>query len=282
MKDLNNNNEITVKDFLVSGESFALKYDTNKEILITTPQPAAETLPSYYESEDYISHTDQKSGIFSFLYQTVKSYSLKKKVKLITKINNGSGTLLDIGAGTGDFLKVAKENNWNVAGVEVNQKAKDLASEKGIHLFSDIEELKNQKFDVITLWHVLEHIPNLEETCTLLESLLSDNGSLVIAVPNYNSYDANYYTNFWAAYDVPRHLWHFSQESMKKLFSSQMKLIHTKPMIFDSFYVSLLSEKYKSGKSFSLKAILVGFKSNLKAMRTSEYSSLIYCFKKVK
>jgi len=282
LKDLNNNNEITVKDFLVSGESFALKYDTNKEILITTPQPAAETLPSYYESEDYISHTDQKSGIFSFLYQTVKSYSLKKKVKLITKINNGSGTLLDIGAGTGDFLKVAKENNWNVAGVEVNQKAKDLASEKGIHLFSDIEELKNQKFDVITLWHVLEHIPNLEETCTLLESLLSDNGSLVIAVPNYNSYDANYYTNFWAAYDVPRHLWHFSQESMKKLFSSQMKLIHTKPMIFDSFYVSLLSEKYKSGKSFSLKAILVGFKSNLKAMRTSEYSSLIYCFKKVK
>lgn len=275
-----NSTDLIVKDFLVSGTSFTLKYDIEKEMLITTPQPSAASLPSYYESEDYISHTDQKRGVFSFLYQTVKGYSLKKKVQLISELNNGEGLLLDVGAGTGDFLKAAKEKNWTVSGVEVNQKAKTLAEEKGIHLHNELRDIKNEKFDVITLWHVLEHIPNLEETCATLETLLTDNGILLIAVPNYKSYDAIYYKQFWAAFDVPRHLWHFSQSAMKKLFSSKMKLVKTKPMLFDSFYVSLLSEKYKTNKKFSLKAFWIGFTSNLKAKSTSEYSSLIYCFRK--
>ncbi len=269
-----------VKDFLVSGESFALKYDSDKELLVTTPKPSDASLPSYYESEEYISHTDKKKGWFSFLYQTVKGYSLKKKVQLISELNNGQGVLLDVGAGTGDFLKAAKDKNWKVSGVEVNEKAKALAEEKGIYLNNQITDLKDEKFDVITLWHVLEHIPNLEETCKKLESLLTINGTLLIAVPNYKSYDATHYKQFWAAYDVPRHLWHFSQGAMKKMFSSNLKLVKTKPMIFDSFYVSLLSEKYKTKKKFSIKALWIGFKSNLKAKRTTEYSSLIYCFKK--
>ena len=275
-----NNNNITVKDFLVSGESFTLKYDADKEILITTPQPSPASLPSYYESEDYISHTDKKHGLFAFLYQLVKSYSLKKKVRLISEFNNRQGSLLDVGAGTGDFLNVAKQKKWTVSGIEVNEQARTLALNKGINLQDEINSLGNNKFNVITLWHVLEHIPNLEETCIKLESLLNDDGHIIIAVPNYNSYDANYYKEFWAAYDVPRHLWHFSQAAMTKLFSPKMKLVKTKPMHFDSYYVSLLSEKYKTGKSFSLKAFLVGFKSNQKARSTSEYSSLIYCFKK--
>lgn len=277
---MNQHNNITVKDFLVSGESFTLKYDTEKEMLVTIPQPSAASLPSYYESEDYISHTDKKKGLFAFLYQTVKNYSLKKKVKLISVLNNGAGNILDIGAGTGDFLTVAKQNKWNVSGIEVNEQARNLAHKKGINLLADIEKLGKEKYDVITLWHVLEHIPNLQEMCAKLESLLTENGHLIIAVPNYKSFDANYYKEHWAAFDVPRHLWHFSQESMKKLFSSKLSLVKTKPLFFDSYYVSLLSEKYKSGTSFSLNAFWIGFKSNRKAKSTSEYSSLIYCFRK--
>ncbi len=272
--------DITVKDFLVSGESFTLKYDAEREMLITTPQPSAASLPSYYESEDYISHTDKKKGLFAFLYQTVKTYSLKNKVKLISELNKSEGSLLDIGAGTGDFLNVAKQNDWTVSGIEVNKQARNLAEKKGINLLEEIENVAGKKYDVITLWHVLEHIPNLEETCQKLESLLNDTGHLIIAVPNYKSFDANYYKEYWAAFDVPRHLWHFSQDSMKRIFPKNLKLVKTKPMLFDSFYVSLLSEKYKTGASFSLKAFWIGFKSNIKAKRTKEYSSLIYCFKK--
>jgi 2-polyprenyl-3-methyl-5-hydroxy-6-metoxy-1,4-benzoquinol methylase len=278
--NLQNNKDITVKDFLVSGESFTLKYDAEKQMLITTPQPSAASLPSYYESEDYISHTDDTNGVLAFLYQRVKTYSLKRKVRLISKLNKGEGSLLDIGAGTGDFLNVAKENHWTVLGVEVNEQARVLAQNKGISLKEDMDLLGDTKYDVITLWHVLEHIPNIEETCQKLEFHLKENGHLVIAVPNYKSYDAHYYKEFWAAYDVPRHLWHFSQASMKKLFSSKMNLIKTRPLVFDSYYVSLLSEKYRTSKKLSLKALWVGFKSNRKAKQTSEYSSLIYCFKK--
>ena len=278
--NLQNNKHIIVKDFLVSGESFTLMHDAEKQMLITTPPPSAASLPSYYKSEDYISHTDDSKGVLAFLYQRVKSYSLKKKVRLISKLNKGEGSLLDIGAGTGDFLNVAKENHWTVSGVEVNEQARVLAQNKGISLKEDMDLLGDTKYDVITLWHVLEHIPNLEETCQKLEFHLKENGHLIIAVPNYKSYDAHYYKEFWAAYDVPRHLWHFSQASMTKLFSSKMNLVKTRPLVFDSYYVSLLSEKYRTSKKLSLKALWVGFKSNRKAKQTSEYSSLIYCFKK--
>jgi 2-polyprenyl-3-methyl-5-hydroxy-6-metoxy-1,4-benzoquinol methylase len=251
-------------------------------MLITSPKPATENLSKYYESEEYISHTDSKKGIVSYLYQTVKKRALQKKVALINSLNNGAGTLLDIGAGTGDFLKQAKEVNWKVSGVEPNEGAKKLAEEKGINLQESINDLNGKTFDVITMWHVLEHVPNLEETISTIEKLLKPGGTLIIAVPNYKSFDANHYKEHWAAYDVPRHLWHFSQTSMQKLFSKNLQLLKTKPMIFDSFYVSLLSEKNKTGKQNLIKAFFVGLKSNLSAWKTKEYSSLIYCFKKVK
>ncbi|MDX1461453.1 MAG: class I SAM-dependent methyltransferase, partial [Marinirhabdus sp.] len=154
------------------------------------------------------------------------------------------------------------------------------ASEKGIDLHHVVTEIGNEKFDVITMWHVLEHIPNLEETIQSLHQLLKGNGTLIIAVPNFRSHDAKYYGKFWAAYDAPRHLWHFSKTAMTKLFATSFHLKKIKPMYFDAFYVSLLSEKYKNGTSFSLRAFWVGLVSNLKAIRTKEYSSLIYCFKK--
>ncbi len=271
---------LSVKDYLVSGESFDLIYDPTLDFLKTSPQPKTEDLPKYYESQDYISHTDENRGLFSSVYQLVKKWSLQKKSKLIFSQNNEIGTLLDIGAGTGDFLKVAKEIGWQVQGMEPNKNALKLASEKGIELKSSLNDFEGKQFDVITLWHVLEHIPNLEETIIKLSNLVKPNGSLIIAVPNFKSFDAKHYGKFWAAFDVPRHLWHFSKESIQKLFSENFKLEKVEPMIFDSFYVSLLSEKYKTGNKFSLKAVWIGLLSNLKAKRTKEYSSHIYCLRK--
>ncbi|MGO3182987.1 MAG: class I SAM-dependent methyltransferase [Aequorivita sp.] len=273
---------LKTKDYLVSDEVFELVYDPDLDMLKTFPQPDVENLPTYYESQDYISHTDEKRGLMSSLYQTVKKWSLQKKTKLIFEQNSGVGTLLDVGAGTGEFLKVAKEKGWEVQGMEPNKSASNLSTEKGIELKSSLTDFRGSQFDVVTLWHVLEHIPNLEETIAQLSDLVKPNGTLIIAVPNFKSYDAKYYKEFWAAFDVPRHLWHFSKTSMEKLFSNRFTLEKREPMIFDSFYVSLLSEKYKTGSKFSLKAFWIGLRSNLKANRSKEYSSHIYCFRKAK
>ena len=274
--------DLKIKDFLVSGEQFSLVKNEEHGFLQTFPQPEVEELSKYYESEAYISHTDSKKGLLDFLYQRVKRYSINKKVSLINKLNVGSGSLLDVGAGTGDFLKVAQDKGWKISGIEPSEKAREIAKEKNIQLKESIEEFVDEKFDVVTLWHVLEHLPNLDASIQKIESLIADGGVLIIAVPNFNSYDAIRYQNFWAAYDVPRHLWHFSQNSIRSIFSSELKLVKTKPMLFDAFYVSLLSEKYKTGNNFSLRAFWVGFRSNLAAMKSGEFSSLIYCFKKTK
>jgi ubiquinone/menaquinone biosynthesis C-methylase UbiE len=205
---------------------------------------------------------------------------LSKKLRLVTALNGGPGKLLDIGAGTGDFLVLSKKFQWDVQGVEPDVNAGSLSATKGVDLVRNIDELEGQLFDVVTLWHVLEHLPNLDNTLVKIEALIRPGGNLIIAAPNYNSFDAAYYKEYWAAYDTPRHLWHFSKESMSVLFSRGMTLFKVKPLIFDSFYVSLLSEKYKSGSKFSMKAIFIGLWSNISAWRTKEFSSLVYCFKK--
>ena len=271
---------ISTKDYFKSQEAFDLVLDSSREILITTPQPAPEDLAGYYQSQAYISHSNTQKGIVPFLYAMVQKWSLKNKINLINSLSNHKGTLLDIGAGTGNFCETSKQNSWEVYGVEPSEKAREVAAKKNIFLHQSIEDFKGQQFDVVTLWHVLEHLPDLENTITAIQKLLKPNGVLIVAVPNYNSFDAKHYKRFWAAYDVPRHLWHFSQKSMSKLFSKNMKLLKTKPMIFDSFYVSLLSEKYKTGNSFAIKALWIGFLSNIRALSTKEHSSLIYCFKK--
>ena len=271
---------LSTKDFLITNESFDLVYDEERDLLKTQPQPNPENLHKYYESEEYISHTDNNKGLLSSLYQLVKRWSLKKKTDLIYQLNNGPGSLLDVGAGTGDFLKLASEKGWIVSGTEPNLKATSLALKKGISLKKTMEEFKGENFEVITLWHVLEHIPNLDHTVDLLSELVKENGWLIIAVPNFKSYDAEYYKEFWAAYDVPRHLWHFSQDSIVKLFEERFILEKVEPMIFDSYYVSLLSEKYKNGRRFSLNAFWIGLKSNVKAKTSHQYSSHVYCLQK--
>lgn len=266
---------LRTKDYSVTGERFELVYDHDFKMLSTQPQP--QDLRKYYESQSYISHTDANKTLMDKLYQGVKKYSLIKKVGLISKYYSGEKTLLDVGAGTGDFLLKAKKSGWDVQGVEPNRDARLRAEEKGMGLSTSLHSLPNKKYAVITLWHVLEHLPNLEKQIENLVSRLAEKGTLVIAVPNYKSYDAEHYGPYWAAFDVPRHLWHFSTESIQYLFANYgMKVVRVKPMIFDSFYVSLLSEKYKTGRQNYLKAFAIGVWSNLKAMGSKEYSSHIY------
>lgn len=280
MNVLNKKHFLTVKDHSVSKEIFDLYYDEELDMLITSPQPELQNLGKYYESEDYISHTDNKRSLFEKAYHFVKNIALQNKLNLINSEQPKKGKLLDIGAGTGDFLLTAKNNGWETIGVEPSDRAKNTAKQKGISFVEEISSLENNSLDVITMWHVLEHVPDLELQIQELKRLLKPTGTLIVAVPNYKSFDADHYQTFWAAYDVPIHFWHFSKKSIQVLFERvDMKLEKILPMKFDSFYVSLLSEKYKTGKMNYIKAFFIGLKSNWKASKTKEFSSHIYVLK---
>lgn len=275
---------LKVKDHSVSQETFDLVYNQFIDILETQPQPKPENLGNYYKSEDYISHTDSKRNPLEYIYHIVRKRALKQKLNLINSFQTEEKNLLDIGCGTGDFLETAKNNNWKITGIEPDQNARKISNSKTDNKVFQVEELKNlkpQSFDVITLWHVLEHLPDLDSHISIIKHLLKPNGRVVVAVPNFNSYDAKHYKSFWAAFDVPRHLWHFSQKGMTRIFKEKsFSLVKNLPMKFDAFYVSLLSEKYKSGFMNPFKAFWIGWRSNTKAKRSREYSSLIYTFKK--
>ena len=274
---------LTVKDHSVSGEIFELYYDKEQDLVFTHPQPSEQNLPSYYESENYISHTDGKRSLFEKAYHLVKSIALKNKLHLINSSQNTKGSLLDIGAGTGEFLSVAKENGWQAVGVEPSEKAKSIALKKGVSFVDNTSFLSDASIDVITMWHVLEHVPDVKKQIAELKRIVKPNGTILIAVPNFNSFDAKHYGTFWAAYDVPRHLWHFSKTAIQSLFNKEgLQVIKVVPMKFDAFYVSLLSEKYKSGTMNFVKAFYIGLKSNWSGKKNMEYSSHIYVIKNSK
>ncbi len=270
---------LKIKDHVVSGEEFELLHHEDLDMLITKPRP--EKLDGYYKSDTYISHTDSTKTWVDKLYQIVKKYSLNRKMGLIGQYVQDKKTLLDFGAGTGDFLGLAKRKGWEVYGVEPNEAARAKAGQKGVILVPEIPSGHTKKYQLITLWHVLEHLPDLEQQISALVERLGKGGALVIAVPNFKAFDAQYYKESWAAYDVPRHLWHFSRTSIEKLFARHdMKIVEVKPMVFDAFYVSLLSEKYKRGKQHYPMAFLNGLRSNIKAWGTGEYSSQIYILRR--
>ena len=272
---------LSVKDHSVSQETFDLYYDETFDMLLTHPQPSAKNLGKYYESANYISHTDGNKSLFEKAYQFVKNIALKNKLNLINDLSPTKGKLLDIGAGTGDFLLTAKNNGWETFGTEPSEKARTIAIKKGVSIIDSTSSLENNSLDIITMWHVLEHVPDLENQIKELKRLLKPSGTLLVAVPNFKSYDAKHYGNFWAAYDVPIHFWHFSKTTIKLLFEKEkMTLQKVLPMKFDAFYVSLLSEKYKTGKMNFISAVFIGLRSNWFGYRKKEYSSHIYVISK--
>ncbi|MBL0103305.1 MAG: class I SAM-dependent methyltransferase [Bacteroidetes bacterium] len=271
-------------DYTVSKKAFSIVSCSSCNLHFTNPRPGAAEIGPYYESKDYISHSNSKTGLINRVYQTVRSYSLKKKVELINSLAS-KGALLDIGCGTGEFLFAAKNNGWNVKGVEPSPAARKMAIDNyklDIVGEESINTLNPASFEIITMWHVLEHVHELKKRIGELHKLLKSGGVAVIAVPNMNSYDAKHYKEHWAAYDVPRHLYHFTAPVIKKAFEQEgFRFDRSLPMKFDSFYVSMLSEKYLRGKNGLLQAFLTGMKSNNAAGNNPEkYSSVIYVFKK--
>lgn len=269
-----------VKDHMITKEEFTIVECTHCGFHFTNPIPLEEDLGNYYKSEDYISHSSNKKGLINSLYHLVRSITLKQKVKWIANEANGD-QLLDIGSGTGHFLKAANAKGFKGIGVEPNPEARDFAHKKNEVRSVAQEELykiDKNSFDVITMWHVLEHVYNLREDLQRISEILNNNGKLFIAVPNMNSFDARYYRNYWAAFDVPRHLYHFKQNDIARIlldFGFDLKKII--PMKYDAYYVSMLSEKYRS--HLSPLGIPVGFISNRMARRYG-YSSQVYIFEK--
>jgi len=276
---------ITCKDYLQSQESFSIKANQDKSILITSPRPKDEDLGGYYDSPEYISHTDSSKSLFDQVYKIIRGYALKSKLNLINTFD-GNKQLLDYGCGTGDFLETAKKGGWNIQGIEPSDSARSIAEEKlsiAISLPSDLFKMQDNSYDVISLWHVLEHVPNLMEVSHQLSKLLKPGGHLILALPNFKSADAKKFKEKWAAFDVPRHLWHFSPSGIKHL-SKKIGLVlkDQKPMPFDSFYVSMLSNKQALGKIKPVASFLSGLTSNMKAKQTANWSSLIYILEKPK
>lgn len=274
---------ITCEDHTVSHEKFDIVSCTQCEFKFTNPIPDISSLSNYYKSEDYISHSNTKKGVLSRLYHLVRNYTLKGKLKLVSSYVS-RGTILDYGCGTGMFLEVCQSAGWRAIGLEPDSGARKIARDMNLKVHQDKGEISksyfNEKFDAITLWHVLEHVTDLEETLNWFKAKLNRDGVLIIAVPNHTSFDAKHYKEFWAAYDVPRHLYHFEPKTITQLLSDYgFSLVEKLPMRFDSLYVSMLSEKYKTGSIKYISAFLSGLKSNFKAKDAGNYSSVIYVFR---
>jgi 2-polyprenyl-3-methyl-5-hydroxy-6-metoxy-1,4-benzoquinol methylase len=268
------------KDYTVTGELFTIMQCSLCGLGITVPRPDTNKLALYYLSDEYISHSGKSNSIIDSIYLLARNYTLQWKHRIISRITN-QRRLLDYGCGTGEFLNFMKNKEYQVYGVEPSDLARAKASallmqpvESSLHNTAGV-------YDIITLWHVLEHVPDLNEKLMALSEKLASDGVIIIAVPNINAWESKYYNTFWAAFDTPRHLWHFSKKSIETLLrKNHLKLIDTIPMKLDAFYISLLSEKYKHENKQNfigmIRAFFIGLSSNTKAAKSGEYSSLIY------
>ena len=275
---------LAVKDYSVTGESFMIWECNDCTLRFTQDVPDEASIAPYYQSQDYISHSNTDKGVLNKLYQRVRRLTLQQKAKLLIQQTKDKGRLLDVGAGIGAFLSVMKAKGWEVTGIEPDEGARNIATQLfklTLNEPSALYSLPENSCDAITLWHVLEHVHQLHDYIEHLKKLLAVNGKIFIAVPNYTSADATAYKNYWAAYDVPRHLYHFTPTAIEKLAAVHGLAVKAKkPMWFDSFYISLLSSKYRGGKSW-LAAGWNGLRSNITALRNKDKcSSIIYILEK--
>lgn len=279
-----NNLFLESKDYFLTKQAFNIHKCDRCSLLFTTPRPAPDELPAYYESPEYLSHKTETKNLRSVIYGIIRKFNISHKYKIIQKLSN-TGNILDYGCGTGDFLKTCRNYGWKVSGIETNEKARNFAAgQNKIDAFPEnyIKQFNEESFDLITLWHVLEHIPDLNDRLDDFYKLLKPGGILLLAVPNSDSWDASHYKNLWAAWDLPRHLYHFNYNSLKSILTNhQFNFVKSIPMKLDAFYICLLSEQYRKNKFPFPAAFVNGLKSNCHAKRNNEnYSSIISVFKK--
>jgi 2-polyprenyl-3-methyl-5-hydroxy-6-metoxy-1,4-benzoquinol methylase len=277
---------LTCTDYLVTSESFSICKCPNCNFAFTQDFPSEEVIGKYYEADQYISHTDTNEGIINKLYHKARKIALKSKTKLIRKYSSvETGTLLDIGCGTGYFMRNVCNKKWIVTGIEKSAQVREYAHEKfGLNI-QDSEylfEIPDKTKNIITMWHVLEHIEKLNATMENLHRVLKDNGTVFIALPNKESVDARYYKKNWAAYDVPRHLWHFSPKDLETFAAKHnFRVEKIKPMYFDPFYIAMLSEKNKGTSAASIVGLIKGSLFFMRSLfSTKQCSSIIYILKK--
>lgn len=272
---------INTRDYFLSKEQFNLQKCEACGLIMTNPFPEGNDMMKYYQSDIYFSHPNKQKSIFAFIYNFVKKFNLKYKLKVSTS-SLEKGRLLDIGCGSGDFLNLAQQTGWEVYGIEPNNEARMFAQQqlnKPILLPEEINSLPKSSFDLITMWHVLEHVENINDQVESIIALLKPNGRLVVALPNILSYDAKFYKSYWAGLDVPRHLYHFSFDTIRHLMTKKgFKFLKREPLKWDAYYVSLLSERY-IGRFFSpIIGLSIGLISNTFARKSREFSSNIYIF----
>ena len=274
---------IELKDLFLTQEPFKILECKDCGLLYTTPRPNKDEIGKYYKSDEYYSHQENKEGFIPKVYEKVKSINLKNKYTIATE-KTRKGKILDIGCGVGDFLHTMEQHGWKGTGVEPSEEAKAIAKKriKAQLLSSEEQEnLTEGSFDVITMWHVLEHVDALRWQIQQLYRLCKPGGRIIIALPNYKSYDGQYYKAAWAAYDVPRHLNHFNEETIIKIFEkSHLKHIKTKKLHWDAYYISYMSEKYLHHSLPLLRGAIKGMISNCKARKSGEWSSLVYVFER--
>lgn len=272
-----------LKDEFLTKEDFHICECLSCGLQYTMPRPSKEKIGAYYKSEEYYSHQENKKGFIPQLYEAVKKVNLKHKLKIATK-DLHVGKLLDIGCGVGDFIHEAEKQGWDCLGVEPSDDAKAIARKRikaNIINSEALEEIPDGTFDVITMWHVLEHVDDLKWQVEQLRRLIKPNGRIVIAVPNYKSYDGQFYKELWAAYDVPRHLNHFSKQTITKIFKTKgLELKRIEKLVWDAYYISYMSEQYKHHKFPLVQGAFRGLLSNCKARRSGEWSSMVYVFEK--
>ncbi|MEE4177220.1 MAG: class I SAM-dependent methyltransferase [Bacteroides sp.] len=276
---------LTCPDHLLGSGQYSMVQCGSCGLVFTNPRPREEELPAFYQSEQYVSHTEHQNSLRERIYFRVQSYMLKRKFLLISKLKGRGRLLLDVGCGAGAFGNYMQDHGYQAIGIEPQPAAREKTREKGIQVFDSQEEmLKDAKdsFDFITLWHVMEHQSRFMESFEQYHQLLKDNGWLIIAVPQYQSYDAGHYNSWWAAYDLPRHLNHFSPKTLEQAASQKgFRLVKKKGMPFDAFYVSILSEYYKGNALAFIRGALVGLWSNLLALiHVKPWSSQIFIFQK--
>lgn len=276
---------LSVKDYSYSNEEYAIYRCTNCNLGFTQNAPDENSISEYYNHDSYVSHNDSDKGVIFKAYHAVRRYMLGYKEKIIRK-HAPVGDILDIGAGTGYFLNYMQSKGWRATGMEPEKKARDIAKEKfniNLHPIADFDTFPEKKFSVVSMWHVLEHVHQLDTYFENIRSKLTDNGIFTIAVPNFESKDAKFYGKYWAAWDIPIHLWHFTPNSIKHLAQKHnFELLKMYSMPFDPFYISILSEKNaKNGFFGFIRAMFIGLYSFiLGTAKTTNSSSIIYILTK--